>query len=197
MHQTLGVEAAARRGRGATCAIWNLDANPPTGECLELQPSSAVSVRGGFAVFADYFSGSHALIGAVADDVLARAIGSTEEAEAVAFNDQYLATGGCMYLLAAGAYRFVADIRPDVSRRLLRDGRPAGLCAHPYDLCTYLIAVEAGAIVTDGAGRQLSYPLSTDVDCAWVGYANARIQAEMEPALAAVMHDFDTLEPPW
>jgi fructose-1,6-bisphosphatase/inositol monophosphatase family enzyme len=68
-------------------------------------------------------------------------------------------------------------------------GKTVGLCAHPYDLCTYLIATEAGAVVTDASGGPLSYALTTDVDCEWIGYANESILAEMRPALSAVLRD--------
>ena len=78
-----------------------------------------------------------------------------------------------MYLIASGTYRFYADLRPVAAHVAARSGRNVGLCAHPYDLCTYLIAQQAGVLITDPAGAPLSYALATDVECGWVGYANS------------------------
>jgi hypothetical protein len=128
------------------------------------------------------------LIGEIADETFGAVLGPVGKGEAVVYNDQYLSSGGCMYLLATGRYRFFADLRPLIGQV----GRTVGLCAHPYDLCTHLIASEAGAIVTDMAGGPLAYPLSTDTDCGWIGYANANIAAEMRTPLAVVIRDFVT-----
>jgi hypothetical protein len=38
-------------------------------------------------------------------------------------------------------------------------------------------------IVTDPYGRPLDAPLSVDADVAWVGYANQKIRAAIEPVL--------------
>ncbi len=38
-------------------------------------------------------------------------------------------------------------------------------------------------IVTDPSGRPLDAPLTVDADVAWVGYANAKIRAAIEPLL--------------
>lgn len=150
-----------------------------------LRPSAAASVIGGFAVFADYFAGSHAVTAQIVDRVFDAVLGPVQPGKALAFNDQYLSTAGCLYLIANGTYRFFADLRPVVGRVAARSGRNVGLCAHPYDLCTYLIAEQAGVDVqiTDLAGATLSYPLATDVDCGWVGYANQSIRDEMEAPL--------------
>ena len=50
-------------------------------------------------------------------------------------------------------------------------------------MCTALIAEESGVIVTDAYGHPLDAPLNVDADVAWVGYANARIRAQIEPLL--------------
>lgn len=162
-----------------------------------LRPSAAASVRGGFAVFADYFAGSHAVTAQIADLVFDAALGPVQPGKALAFNDQYLSTAGCLYLIANGTYRFFADLRPVVGRVAARSGRNVGLCAHPYDLCTYLIAQQADVDVhiTDLAGATLSYPLATDVDCGWVGYANQSIRDEMEAPLRDAIAAAEQAEP--
>ena len=49
------------------------------------------------------------------------------------------------------------------------------LCCHPYDLCTELIAREAGLIVTDEYGKPLAAPLDVTTNMSWIGYANKAI----------------------
>jgi hypothetical protein len=61
------------------------------------------------------------------------------------------------------------------------------LCCHPYDLCTELIAREAGVIVTDGRGTSLAAPLDTTSRVAWVGYANAALRQSIEPVLQRLL----------
>jgi hypothetical protein len=62
-------------------------------------------------------------------------------------------------------------------------GLPAGLCCHPYDLCTALIAEEAGVILTDSSGAPADAPFDAVADVAWVGYANERVRTAVEPVL--------------
>lgn len=185
--QTTGLVLTASKGRQAVVESFDLT----TGSIVEgergLRPSTATTVRGGYAVFADYFAGSHVVNARIADLVLEHVLGPVDPGEALAFNDQYLSTGGCMYLIANGTYRFYADLRPVAARVMTRSGRNAGLCAHPYDLCTHLIAQQAGVLITDPVGAPLSYALAIDVDCGWVGYANHCIRDEMEaPLLSAI-----------
>jgi hypothetical protein len=183
LSQGTGVVLTAGSGQAAVSASCDLAAGATATARRALQPSAAVSVRGGYAVFTDYFAGSHAVTAQLADLVLDQALGPVQPGQALAFNDQYLSSAGCMYLMASGTYRFYADLRPVIGQLAARTGRNVGLCAHPYDLCTYLIAQQAGVIITDPAGVPLSYPLATDVDCGWVGYANQSIRDEMEGPL--------------
>jgi hypothetical protein len=66
-------------------------------------------------------------------------------------------------------------------------GLPRALCCHPYDLCTELIAREAGVIVTGIDGGPLEARLAVDPDVSWAGYANERIHRSIEPLLQAAM----------
>ncbi|MFO7684439.1 MAG: inositol monophosphatase, partial [Chloroflexota bacterium] len=99
------------------------------------------------------------------------------------FEDQYICTGGQLYELMSGHDRFIADIRPVMEQVLARRGLALGICCHPYDVCTELIARELGIIVTDERGAPLSAPLTVEADVSWVGYANAAIQRQIEPLL--------------
>ncbi|MBV9280512.1 MAG: hypothetical protein JOZ41_10560 [Chloroflexi bacterium] len=61
------------------------------------------------------------------------------------------------------------------------------LCCHPYDLCTWVIAAEAGVIVTDAWGDVLSAPLDTSSPVAWCGYANGVLRSSIEPVLQRLL----------
>ena len=73
-------------------------------------------------------------------------------------------------------------------------GLPPGLTCHPYDVCCALIAEACGVIVTDAYGRTLDAPLNVEADVAWVGYANAGIRAQIEPALQHAMRERGLLD---
>jgi hypothetical protein len=74
-----------------------------------------------------------------------------------------------------------------MDRLLAARGRALGICCHPYDLCTELIARELGVIVTDERGRPLRAPLAVEPDVAFVAYANDRIRGQVEPLLRAAL----------
>src|SRR5207245_11809027 len=101
--------------------------------------------------------------------------------------DQYASSGGQLYELMAGHDRFVTDLRPLMEHLLRERGASLGICCHPYDLCTELIAREAGVIVTDVRGERLSAPLAVQATVAWAGYANDSIRAQIEPLLQAAL----------
>jgi hypothetical protein len=82
-----------------------------------------------------------------------------------------------------GHDRFIADLRPLMEQVIARRGMRLGICCHPYDVCSALIAKELGVIVTNAAGDLLDAPLDTTSDVAWVGYANEGIRRQIEPLL--------------
>jgi hypothetical protein len=74
-------------------------------------------------------------------------------------------------------------VRPLLASVYAERGLPRGLCAHPYDICTMLIAEELGVVVTGADGSLLDGPFDVESDVSWVGYANQRLRALVEPAL--------------
>jgi fructose-1,6-bisphosphatase/inositol monophosphatase family enzyme len=150
---------------------------------LALRPSGAQTIAHGFAMVARFFPGAREELAAIDEEIVFSALGPPLPGKAHLFEDQYIATGGPLYELMAGHDRFVADIRPLMDAYLARSGRALGICCHPYDLATELIARELGVIVTDATGRQLDAPLAVEPDVSWVGYANAGIRAQVEPRL--------------
>ena len=141
--------------------------------------SRAASIEHGFATVSRFFPGGREALAAIDDEVVFGALGQPLDGKARCFEDQYISSGGQLYELFSGHDRFIADLRPLV----LTGGDARGICAHPYDLSTELIARELGVIVTDAKGGRLSYPLDLDSNVAWIGYANEALRAQIEPLL--------------
>jgi hypothetical protein len=173
----------AVRGEGAYAERHNL----LTGEAkpFTLQPSKASTLQHGFAMLSKFFPVGKGLLSQIEEELLRRLLG--ESRIPLAFDDQYISTGGQLYELMVGHDRFNADLRPIVFEALGLRGDSTPLCAHPYDLCTELIAREAGVIVTDENGRQLNAPLDIRVNVSWVGYANEALRMQIEPLLQELL----------
>jgi fructose-1,6-bisphosphatase/inositol monophosphatase family enzyme len=171
----------AQRGGGAHAERLNR----LTGERhpLTLRPSRAATIAHGFAMISRFFPGARAELAAIDEEIVHATLGPVRPGKAQCFEDQYISTGGQLYELMAGRDRFVADLRPLMEALLARRGLSLGICCHPYDLCTELIARELGVIVTDEHGQPLRAPLDIDANVTWAGYANAQIRAQIEPAL--------------
>jgi hypothetical protein len=155
------------------------------------RPSRATTIAQGFGGLARFFPGPRGVLAEIDDALVAEVLGPLPPGRALSFEDQYISTGGQIYELVSGHDRWCADLRPLVwSQR-----RQRGLCCHPYDLATVLIARASGVIVTDARGHALDAPLAVDADVAWIGYANAAIQAEVEPVLQRLLSKRGLLEP--
>jgi hypothetical protein len=150
---------------------------------LSLFPSRADSIAHGFATISRFFPGDREVLAAIDDELALECLGPPRPGKALCFEDQYISTGGQLYELLSGHDRFVADLRPLVEP----DRAARGLCCHPYDLCSELIAREAGVIVTDPLGQPLRASLALEPDVAWVGYANESIRRQVEPRLQAAL----------
>ncbi len=173
----------ALAGQGAHGERYNRITGART--VLTLRPSRATSIAQGFGGLARFFPGIRAELAAIDDTVVAAVLGEQPAGRALAFEDQYISTGGQLYELIIGHDRWVADLRALFGPWLTAQGKPPILCCHPYDLCSELVAREAGVIVTDGAGAWLAAPLDVTTDCAWAGFANAALHAQVWPALSA------------
>jgi fructose-1,6-bisphosphatase/inositol monophosphatase family enzyme len=154
---------------------------------LSLSPSRARSIEHGFAMISRFFPGVREELAAIDEEIVRGALGPPREGKAQCFEDQYISSGGQLYELLSGHDRFVADLRPLLSPLAATRGFPLGICAHPYDLATELIARELGVLVTDERGLRLSCPLDLESNVAWVGYANEAIRAQIEPLLRAAL----------
>lgn len=171
----------AIKWRGANAERFNRISGERTP--LPMQPSRASTIAHGFAMLSRFFPGARDVIAAIDEEIVMKALGPVQPGKAHCFEDQYICSGGQFYELMAGHDRFVGDIRPLMDGLLSRSGLALGICCHPYDVCTELIAREMGIIVTDPSGGPLRSRLNVEEDVAWVGYANEAIRRQIEPLL--------------
>jgi hypothetical protein len=171
----------AFQGSGAQAERYNRLTRERTP--LRLKPSSAKSIRHGFASVSRFFPGLREELAAIDEEIVRDALGDVQPGKTQCFEDQYLSSGGQLYELMSGRDRFIADLRPLMHPLLKQRGLAPGICCHPYDLCTELIARENGVVITDAKGGALHAPLDVKTNVAWAGYANRSIQQEIEPLL--------------
>ncbi len=183
--QHLSDQVWAMKGTGVQARRFNRLTGTSTP--IPLRPSSESSIAHGYASIARFFPGARDELAAIDESVVLGALGPPQPGKAHCFEDQYASTGGQLYELMAGHDRFIADLRPLVQPLLAARGLPPALACHPYDICTALIAEEAGVIVTDPYGRPIDAPLNVEADVAWAGYANAGIRAQIEPLLQSTL----------
>ena len=183
--QHLSDVAWAVKGEGAHAERFNR----LTGEStpIKLKPSQSPTIAHGYAQIARFFPGAREELAAIDEEVVLGALGPVRPGKAHCFEDQYTSSGGQLYELISGHDRFTADLRPLMEELMKTRGLALGICCHPYDLCTELIAREAGVIVTGIDGQHLRAPLAVEPDVAWIGYANAAIREQIEPLLRAAL----------
>jgi fructose-1,6-bisphosphatase/inositol monophosphatase family enzyme len=165
---------------------WREDLRTGEGTELLLKPSEATNIDHGFASVSNFFPGTKALASELMEHLARHLIGAHDVTRATVFDDQYISTGGQFYELIVGHDRFNADLRPAFYRI---NGQPEGLCCHPYDCATLLIAEEAGVLITDEGGEELDGPLDTTTGLSWIGYANATLRARIEPLLMGFLRE--------
>jgi fructose-1,6-bisphosphatase/inositol monophosphatase family enzyme len=167
------------RGQGMHAERVNLF--DKTTRPLQLRPSKADTINHGFATVSNFFPGTKVLAAALMEQLAQELIGPADVTRATVFEDQYISTGGQFYEMIAGHDRFNADLRPLFYRI---QNQPEGLCCHPYDCATMLIAEEAGVVITDGLGQPLDGPLDTTTGLSWAAYANPTLREKIEPLLS-------------
>jgi fructose-1,6-bisphosphatase/inositol monophosphatase family enzyme len=183
LKQALADTLRAVRGAGASATRTHLD----TGETnpFRLSPSDATTIKHGFGQIMRCFPGGREVLAEIDDEICLALLGPGRAGKAATFEDQYISTGGQIAELVYGHDRWIADLRPLLKQLLADRGLAPPLCAHPYDICTALIAREAGVLVSAPDSGPLDVPLVLDADVAWVGYANAKIRSAVQPVLLA------------
>lgn len=149
------------------------------------RPSRAKNFEHGFASLARFFPEGKALLGAI-EEALWRELGVLgKNGGQLVFDDQYICTGGQLFELIGGHDRMLGDVRPLAYAKLGYSS--ASLCCHPYDICTALIAREAGCIIEAPDGGPLRAPLDTTSAVSWMGYANPVLARLVRPVLGPIL----------
>lgn len=175
----------AVKGKGAQGLRYNLVTGKS--ENLLFRPSQAKHLRGGFAQITRFFSPGREITARI-DDALAEALyPDTLSGRNMILEDQYISTGGQLYEMLMGHDRFVADIRDLLYAKLAAEGKPKSHTCHPYDICTVLIAREAGLEITDSRGRPFDARFNLLDEVGWIAYANKEIRHTVEPVLLGLM----------
>ena len=175
------------RGKG-----WGAEGvNVLNGEtvAIDLKPSQATTIEHGFAMVSRFFPGGKTILAEIEEVLVERLIGPVIPGKARLFEDQYICSGGQFYELMVGHDRFNADLRPLLDVRLKNEGKELGICCHPYDVCTVLIAHEMGVVIEKPNGDPLDALLDTTSPVTWVGYGNATLKEAIAPVLKDVLNE--------
>ena len=153
------------------------------------RPSMASTLLGGFAAISKFFPGAKAAAAQLEERLFLELLGPPPTESPQVFDDEYICSGGQLYELMVGHDRFLADLRP-LFHALNHDASEViRISCHPYDVCTELIAREAGVIITDAWGNPLAAPLDTSSPVAWVGYANETLRQQIEPVMQRLLFE--------
>jgi len=120
--QHLATVVWAERGGGAFEEIWDLDTGQISEQARRLRSSGGQSIANGFVSIVSFFPGAMRELADIAEGVFEKVLGPVHQGGALVFNDQYVSTGGQVYLLASGRYRLVADLRPLVEEAVRSRG---------------------------------------------------------------------------
>jgi hypothetical protein len=181
--QTLTDQLSAIVGRGVRAET--IDLTTGARRRWRPRPSPARNFEHGFASIARFFPEGKTALAAL-EETLWRELGLLgKNGGQLVFDDQYLSTGGQLAELVAGHDRMLGDLRPLVYAKL--GFSSATLCCHPYDICTLLVAREAGCLIETPAGGPLRAPLDTTTPVAWMGYANAALARRVRPILRRLL----------
>ena len=176
-------ELEAVRGQGCTASEVPLLGQAP-GETRSLHPVDDARVDHGYFPFFAYHPDIRAASDRIAQAFLDR-LRKREGAQIEhCYDDQYIASGGQLALLALGHYTMIADLRPWL---LDPEGR-ATQSAKPYDVSgAVLCALEAGCRVCDLHGEDLAMPLDTQTPVGFLAFAGPLTQERLLPHLTAVL----------
>ncbi len=100
------------------------------------------------------------------------------------YDDQYISNAGQLVLLAHGIYRMIADPRALLAAR----AGAAATTSKPYDVAGALLCAQAaGAALGAADGAPLDFPLDAETPVHFVGWANERTRARLEPHWLAAL----------
>jgi len=190
--QEKGIVMAAVRNKGVHADIVDLNNDSIIGP-YPMATSTALTLENGFAIFSNFFPGTKEIICTIEENVLKELYGEPKKNGALIFSEQYISNAGQLFMLTAGKYRMVADIRATLENYQASRGKNLPLCTHPYDLSASLIAEEAGCVLVNINGERLDYPMDLETNCTWICYANESLKSSIHPILINEMKNLGLL----
>jgi hypothetical protein len=165
---------------------------------LILQTDAATDLQHGFISFVNFFGHGKQWIAKLEEEFLrspaarfSEAALQQDERQATTdlniFEDQHLSTGGQLYSLMSGQLRLVADLRPLLNACWRQQEEPTLLCAHPYDISTWLIAQKAGVALYTPNGATFNGPTESTAEVGWLGFSNQILAELYLPTLLLIL----------
>ncbi|MBN1404464.1 MAG: inositol monophosphatase [Opitutales bacterium] len=185
-------QISAVRGRGLVAESCDVRDPAHPVRPVRMMPSRAKDYRHSFASFSKFFPEGRVMTAQLEETLWERIVGLGSSPSPVIFDDQYISTGGQLYEIMCGHDRLVGDLRPYALRAL---GLETTLVCHPYDICTEMLAREAGCIVEHPLNGPVSAPMDTTTAVCWVAYPNEELARIVRPVLADLVHEIKLLAP--
>jgi hypothetical protein len=167
---------------------------------LSLPKDPATGLQHGFVSFVNFFPRGKTLLAMIEEEFLYEHAAANLPAQELAahigaiFSDQHLSTGGQLYGLMTGQLRMVVDVRPLLNLRWRKQNDATVLCAHPYDLATWLIAQQVGVALYSATGAQLDGPTHPTAEIDWIGFANQTLAQLYLPLVLQVLRRYDLIK---
>jgi hypothetical protein len=185
-------QISAVKGRGIVAEASDVHSVSRMPIPVTLLPSRAKDFRHAFASFSKFFPEGRVMTSQLEESLWERIVGLGTSPSPVIFDDQYISTGGQLYEIMCGHDRLVGDLRPYALRAL---GLEDTLVCHPYDICTEMLAREAGCVVEHPIRGQVSGPMNTTYSVCWVAYANEDLANIVRPVLRELVEEIKILAP--
>lgn len=180
------IELTAVRGHGCLGRHIQLPGGRGGGSFPWRAPAS-VDLTSGYYIFLKYLPRERAAIAGLETKFFRFAQKKAGLDTTRVYDDQWLSAAGQLYLASSGRARMSADLRAWLAQR----ARVETIASHPYDLCTMLIATEAGSpvlqIANDGALSPLAAPLDLVTDVSFVVFVNDEARRAIGPLLSEVL----------
>ena len=151
------------------------------------------SIKGGYVQFVRFFNPGKELASVLEESLISQLFPEAVSGEILSFEDQYISSGGQLYELLTGKDRLIVDIRTGLNNKLNKESKRSVHVCHPYDVCSHMIGIEAGLVITDRHGQPLDCLLDTTTSVDWIGYANKEIYQEVSQALNDTMLQYNLL----
>lgn len=163
----------AMPGRGAFHFHENLLTGTHT--IAEVHARASKEFLHGFVSFVNFFPHGKTTMAALEEDFLKNALAQQAFTAAPVFEDQHLSTAGQLQALWQGQLKLVVDVRPQLNRMWRAQNQPTVLCAHPYDLSTWLIAHETDVVLLSPSGAAFDGPADAVSEIGWIGFTHSTL----------------------